>query len=274
MFEAHVPLHVQASVWPIDLKAAIAAMHQKLLPPPPASNANVSREPTPSEKRHGDEPPPMASLRDTSQPVPPDKPPETTSAAPERKNATPGPSTNPIQTVSTTVPPNQPVSISQPAYPHQPYGVTQQATYPHAPYYTASGSSYSYPHTTSGYTPYSSNGSFSHTGPPPNPFPNTTPISHHGSEVSPADLPSYEEIIAEALAECADPEGSVPKNIFTWMSSRYPLQSNFRPSASQALQKAYKRGRFEKSNTGKYRLSPMWEGGSVSTRMSLMYNKH
>ena len=64
--------------------------------------------------------------------------------------------------------------------------------------------------------------------------------------------------------ECVDPEGAAPKNIFTWMSSRYPLQSNFRPSASQALQKAYKRGRFEKSSNGKYRLSPLWEGGSVS----------
>lgn len=38
--------------------------------------------------------------------------------------------------------------------------------------------------------------------------------------------------------------------------------SNFRPSASQALQKAYKRGRLEKVG-GKYRLNPNWEGGNV-----------
>ena len=39
--------------------------------------------------------------------------------------------------------------------------------------------------------------------------------------------------------------------------------NNFRPSASQALQKAYKRGRLEKIG-GKYRLNPNWEGGNVS----------
>jgi hypothetical protein len=71
-------------------------------------------------------------------------------------------------------------------------------------------------------------------------------------------------MIVEALSECTDPDGWVPKDLFTWMAARYPLQSNFRPSASQALQKAYKRGRFEKSTNGKYRLSTSWEGGSVS----------
>lgn len=48
------------------------------------------------------------------------------------------------------------------------------------------------------------------------------------------------------------------------MGSRWPLQINFRPSASQALQKAYKRGRLEKAPSGKYRLNPNWGGGSVS----------
>ena len=40
----------------------------------------------------------------------------------------------------------------------------------------------------------------------------------------------------------------------------YPLQQNFRPSASQALHKALKRGRLEKLG-GKYRLNPCWGGG-------------
>lgn len=77
------------------------------------------------------------------------------------------------------------------------------------------------------------------------------------------DLPSYEEMIVEALQESTDSEGCAPKDLFAWMAARYPLQSNFRPSASQALQKAFKRGRFEKSSNGKYRLSATWEGGSV-----------
>lgn len=60
-----------------------------------------------------------------------------------------------------------------------------------------------------------------------------------------------------------DPEGCAPKDLFTWMAARYPVQSNFRPSASQALQKAYKRGRLEKSSNNKYRINAAWEGGNV-----------
>lgn len=40
----------------------------------------------------------------------------------------------------------------------------------------------------------------------------------------------------------------------------YPLQQNFRPSASQALHKALRRGRLAKVG-GKYRLNPEWGGG-------------
>ena len=77
------------------------------------------------------------------------------------------------------------------------------------------------------------------------------------------DLPSYEEMIVNALMEHPDPEGAPPKDLFAWMAARYPLQTNFRPSASQALQKAFKRGRLEKGPGGKYRLNASWEGGSV-----------
>ena len=78
-------------------------------------------------------------------------------------------------------------------------------------------------------------------------------------------MPSYEEMIVEALAECTEPDGLMaPKDLFNKMAAKYPLMQNFRPSASQALQRAYKRGRFEKSDSGKYRLNPRWEGGNVS----------
>lgn len=80
------------------------------------------------------------------------------------------------------------------------------------------------------------------------------------------DLPSYEEMIVNALMEHPDPEGAPPKDLFAWMAARYPLQTNFRPSASQALQKAFKRGRLEKGPGGKYRLNASWEGGSTSRR--------
>jgi len=80
------------------------------------------------------------------------------------------------------------------------------------------------------------------------------------------DLPSYEEMIVNALMEHPDPEGAPPKDLFAWMAARYPLQTNFRPSASQALQKAFRRGRLEKGPGGKYRLNASWEGGSTSRR--------
>jgi len=47
----------------------------------------------------------------------------------------------------------------------------------------------------------------------------------------------------------------------------YPLQQNFRPSASQALHKALKRGRLEKVG-GKYRLNPSWGGGPTVCSLS------
>lgn len=72
-------------------------------------------------------------------------------------------------------------------------------------------------------------------------------------------------MLTEALTECTEPDGLMaPKDLFNWMAARYPLQSNFRPSASQALQRAYKRGRFEKTNTGKYRLNHNFDGPTVS----------
>lgn len=80
------------------------------------------------------------------------------------------------------------------------------------------------------------------------------------------DLPSYEDMLVEALTDLNESDGSAPKALFTWMASRYPLHTNFRPSASQALQKAFKRGRLEKGSNGRYRLNASWDGGSTSRR--------
>jgi len=78
-------------------------------------------------------------------------------------------------------------------------------------------------------------------------------------------IPSYEEMIVQALTEISDPQGVQPKVVFDYMSSHWPLMTNFRPSASQALQKAFKRGRLQKVGTN-YRLNADWAGGSTSKR--------
>ncbi|KAI0631982.1 hypothetical protein C8Q77DRAFT_1123138 [Trametes polyzona] len=193
---------------------------------------------------------------------------------------------------STPQPPPQAqhASLHPPApYPYAPYGYpmpqpqTQQSAYPHAPYYApppAYPSHYQYP-------PYPPPPGYptpppGHTPPPPHPH-GQHPLFNSNPLVRPPihptappaqppppppseDLPSYEEMIVEALLDCGDAEGAAPKDLFTWMAARYPLQTNFRPSASQALQKAYKRGRLEKRAGGKYRLNPAWEGGATSKR--------
>ncbi|EIN13026.1 hypothetical protein PUNSTDRAFT_141553 [Punctularia strigosozonata HHB-11173 SS5] len=137
-------------------------------------------------------------------------------------------------------------------YQHVPYGFPTH----HTPYYTGTG--------TVGATSYGSATTSS-----------TYPYSRQQSQPAApangsagADLPSYEDMIVEGLGElgASDPEGAAPKTLFNWMSARWPLQINFRPSASQALQKAYKRGRLEKNQNGKYRLNPTWGGGSTSRR--------
>ncbi|KAF8582818.1 hypothetical protein K439DRAFT_1634941 [Ramaria rubella] len=85
------------------------------------------------------------------------------------------------------------------------------------------------------------------------------------SRDDPNAMPSYEEMIVEAIVDVGDGEGTAPKILFAWMASHYPLQQNFRPSASQALHKALKRGRLEKIG-GKYRLNPSWGGGPTTSK--------
>ncbi|KAM5533617.1 hypothetical protein V8D89_012730 [Ganoderma adspersum] len=219
----------------------------------------------------------------------------TTSHAPS-----PAPQTNGEASSSTATAPqteaaqlpgqSQHATLHPPApYPYAHYGYavppqgSQQPAYPHAPYYPsphAYASHYPYPHyphqPPPGYPPPPPD----HSPPPPHPSgqqplfnsqPLVRPPIHPPAPPQPPppsgeDLPSYEEMIVEALVDCGDAEGAAPKDLFTWMASRYPLQTNFRPSASQALQKAYKRGRLEKRSGGKYRLNANWEGGATSKR--------
>ncbi|KAJ7600803.1 hypothetical protein C8J56DRAFT_911328 [Mycena floridula] len=163
-------------------------------------------------------------------------------------------------------------AIVPPAYP-QPYGPYPNPTF-HSPYYP--------PHPPWPGYPYPHPGGFPPPPPPPAarpPIPVVQPTLTEQAQQAPQtqqapqpisvdDLPSYEEMLVEALTECTDPEGMAPKDLFNWMASRYPLQSNFRPSASQALQRAYKRGRFDKSPTGKYKLNPNFDGAPAIRRSS------
>lgn len=246
-----------------------------------------------------DEVPPMGSLRNPAEEarekekasvaaaaststatLPSTSHPPTNNGDSSTRQATPG------SHAATSLPQGQPATLHPPApYPYGPYGYPmppppqgQQGAYPHTPYYSQPGysSHYPYPHYPPGYP-----------APPPGPTPppphahgsqplfNSSPLVRppiHPSTAVPQppppppsgeDLPSYEEMIVEALLDCGESEGAAPKDLFTWMASRYPLQTNFRPSASQALQKAYKRGRLEKRAGGKYRLNASWEGGAV-----------
>jgi linker histone H1 and H5 family len=182
----------------------------------------------------------------------------------EPRTDTAQPTPQPILSTSSAAP--AATASSQGPYPHASYGypLTQSLqAYPHTPYYPP----LTYPHN---FAPQPSV-PYPHAAfpPPHSPFPPTHasnspfPIPHSGALAD--DLPSYEDMLVEALTELNEPDGSVPKSLFTWMASRYPLHTNFRPSASQALQKAFKRGRLEKGSNGKYRLNASWDGGSVGS---------
>lgn len=146
------------------------------------------------------------------------------------------------------------------------------SAYPHTPYYAPFSHSHNFPpHPPAPYAhaayPPSQSGQAAFPPFTGVPLPRHPPpigiasVDHVGIPAD--DLPSYEDMLVEALTDLNEPDGSAPKSLFTWMASRYPLHSNFRPSASQALQKAFKRGRLEKGSNGKYRLNAGWDGGSV-----------
>ncbi|KAF9816346.1 hypothetical protein IEO21_04099 [Rhodonia placenta] len=282
-FESHVPLHVRNTIWPADLEAAILALRQGTPtpagqadsttasqpshPPPPAfSAADVPSQHAhpPAYHAHEHSRPPMASLMDDS-----------VNSAEKQGTQDPSPPVDPA--AHSLAPPG----VSQPLapYPYAPYGYTPQnqpaqPAYPHAPYYPPHPHlpplphAYPPPYPYPGYPPHPHASVYSPRGSSAAPMPGPSAPSPGPPPPPPAndDLPSYEEMIVEALLEMGDPEGAAPKDLFAWMASRYPLQTNFRPSASQALQKAFKRGRLEKRAGGRYRLNAAWEGGATSKR--------
>ncbi|KAJ4488188.1 hypothetical protein J3R30DRAFT_3790744 [Lentinula aciculospora] len=154
------------------------------------------------------------------------------------------------------------IASTSSSYQAQRFAYTNQPAYPHTPYYPqTSWSSYSQP-------------PFGTTQPYALPLPLIN-HQHHSQETQSSDeMPSYEDMIVEALNDVRDPEGLAPKDIYLWMVDHYRVQANFRPSASQALQKAYKRGRFEKSLSGKYRLNPLWKGGNTTRRTTRRPQSH
>jgi hypothetical protein len=89
-----------------------------------------------------------------------------------------------------------------------------------------------------------------HDAPPPQQSPLESPA--YGQNV---DLPHYELMIVNALTAINDPNGSPPKTIWDWMNSNYPCNPKFRASASQALQKALKKGRLLKTGS-LYKINP------------------
>ncbi|KAF7365089.1 H15 domain-containing protein [Mycena venus] len=227
--DIHVPVALKRNIWPTDFKTVIASM-QNLVPKLEETATSIPPVNGTSNPQGTTDKSPQAS----TEPKPPDKQP------------TAGPSKPPLQ----------------------PYGFSTQPAYPHTPYYQA---------LPPGFTPYSYP-----TYPPPHgaylshqPFPPSAYAAGHAlfqettlppTATEDTDLPSYEDMIVEGLIAVDDPNGMAPKDLFNWMAARYPVQSNFRPSASQALQKAFRRGRFQKSSDGKYRLNPNWEGVLNTTR--------
>ncbi|KAH8113536.1 hypothetical protein DFH11DRAFT_1599187 [Phellopilus nigrolimitatus] len=242
---------------------SIAGHLRKTPDPPDPANAQRNASPTTDAEEPPAAPPHVQSSQQAHSPaLAPMPTPTATSPAPAKvpnetsSHALPTPpvtstttsyqaaSSSYTSTLSSTSSQNQlSHSYSQYAYP-QGYPYPHSSNQNHQPYpYPYSATS-----NTQGATPYS---------------PAVKPAQKSEEENS---LPSYEVMLVQALAEYNDPDGTAPKLLFQWMAAHYPLQANFRPSASQALQKAFKRGRFEKSKDGKYRLNTAWEGGNTSKR--------
>jgi len=277
-FEAYSPVHVKDSLWPTNLVAAVAELQLV----PPSSSRDTQKNTTSGPVKTAIDPQSSSDSTDghataTRDDEPPMSEQPRISDDPHQQ---PEPSTS-IATPTLAAPPQ-----AQGPHPPTPYGYppTQSLpTYPRTPYYPPLGYPQNFPHQSSVPYPHApfpqSHPHFplaQGSGPP---FP-TVPLARHAhplglpptdhSGMATDDLPSYEDMLVEALTDLNEPDGSAPKSLFTWMASRYPLHTNFRPSASQALQKAFKRGRLEKGSNGKYRLNVSWDGGSVRF-MVLLY---
>ena len=276
-FEAYSPLHVKNSLWPTNLAAAVAELHA-----PPSSQdtrKDITSGPgpvVPASLTSVSSPPDaviQSSPTGTSTAIDPHLPSDNSNGD---ATATRDESSSPQQPHTSDEPTSQPepsftkppaTELPQGSYPHTPYGYphTQSLpTYPHTPYYHYP--PLNYPHN----FPPQPSAAYPHAPFPPShpPFPPAVPLPRHPHptglpSTDSDDLPSYEDMLVEALTDLNESDGSAPKALFTWMASRYPLHTNFRPSASQALQKAFKRGRLEKGSNGRYRLNATWDGGSV-----------
>lgn len=263
---------------PRDAPPIMNSLRSPAQPEAPPSIAGPSTEPQPPDREAA------APTESAATPAPAPAPEEPTPTPPQSTETAPQPSSSESTEAPASVPPADPAApasaastaAAAAATPPQPAAHPQypgayayghpQAAYPHAPYYAGG---YSYPY--GSYPAYHAQPPpAAYPAPPQAMYPSMVPVQQQQQQQGPQhdaaaadDLPSYEEMIVEALTGCGDPEGWVPKDLFAWMAARYPLQSNFRPSASQALNKAFKRGRFEKGSNGKYRLNATWNGGNV-----------
>ncbi|KAF8133747.1 hypothetical protein EV363DRAFT_1430296 [Boletus edulis] len=238
-FEAHAPLHVKSSVWPYDIRAAIASIQAQKAQ---ASQAQTSTESDASSKN-------SAPDVDSSSG-------EQTTQLQTSSSHQPGPSAG----ASSGSHPASQSAISPttpgPHYPQHPYYLPG---YPHTPYYASPHATYGYPHTCASYPQppamYPVNPASHHP-----PLFTNTPLVHppHPAPEPPPplssvdDLPSYEEMIVEALLDSGDPEGCAPKSPLQLDGDALPSADEF-PALSQEV-------------TGKYRLNDNWEGGNTSRR--------
>lgn len=221
--DAQAPEDVRSRIWPHDLEAAIASL--------PAFGSSISTTSA------ADEPPPSATA-----------PPASSSTAPAPAVA------------AGATPPNSapPFGYSAQNYPYQFYNSSQQSYFQPTAQQTWNAQQPQHQQPAAGAAPAPAMSMLA----PPQPMPSLQGIPPH--PVPPDDLPSYEEMIAMALKDIDHTgDGAAPKTLFNWMAIHFAVQTNFRPSASQALQKAFKRGRLSKKDGGRYALNPLWEGGAV-----------
>ena len=266
-FEAYSPAHLKTSLWPTNLAVAVAELQSptRTSQETPSDNLHVPVQSVPQLSTSSDANPQLS--RTDASPTDGTHLSARTADDSSQPTAQPFPSTSSTQSAAIAPLPGP--------YPHLSYGYSQSQplpAYPHTPYYTPFTHPHNFPpHPSAPYAqtayPPSQPGQASFppfTGVPLARHPHTigVPSPDHGG-IPADDLPSYEDMLVEALTDLNEPDGSAPKSLFMWMASRYPLHSNFRPSASQALQKAFKRGRLEKGSNGKYRLNASWDGGSV-----------
>ena len=281
-FEAYSPIHIKNSLWPTNLAAAVAELQSV---PPPSFQKDITSGPAASVSLSS-----VSSLHDATKKLSPtgalatsatnDHATVTINDEPSmpQQPRTSDDISRPISQLEPSTSLTTPAVTALPQGPH-PYGYSSTqplTTYPRTPYYLPLGYPQNFPHQSSAPYPHAAfPPSHPHfplaqgSGPPfpavplaRHPHSLGLPSTDHGG-IAGDDLPSYEDMLVEALADLNEPDGSAPKSLFTWMASRYPLHTNFRPSASQALQKAFKRGRLEKGSNGRYRLNASWDGGSV-----------